>query len=110
MRMITGFLSPTEGSIKVCDNDVGKYPIEIKEKIGYVPEGAPLYGEMTVLNFLKFIADVRKIPKTKKDDAIDNAIKKLGLELVLFQQLETLSKGYKEELVCHRLFFMILMF
>ena len=95
MRMITGFLSPTKGSIKVCDNDVAKYPLEIKEKIGYVPEGAPLYGEMTVLNFLKFIADVRKIPKTKKDDAIDNAIKKLGLELVLFQQLETLSKGYK---------------
>ena len=95
MRMITGFLSPTEGSIKVCDNDVAKYPLEIKEKIGYVPEGAPLYGEMTVLNFLKFIADVRKIPKTKKDDAIDNAINKLGLELVLFQQLETLSKGYK---------------
>ena len=95
MRMITGFLSPTEGSIKVCDNDVAKYPLEIKEKIGYVPEGAPLYGEMTVLNFLKFIADVRKIPKTKKDDAIDSAIKKLGLELVLFQQLETLSKGYK---------------
>ena len=95
MRMITGFLSPTKGSIKVCDNDVAKYPLEIKEKIGYVPEGAPLYGEMTVLNFLKFIADVRKIPKTKKDDAIDNAIKKLGLELVLFHQLETLSKGYK---------------
>ena len=95
MRMITGFLSPTKGSIKVCDHDVAKYPLEIKEKIGYVPEGAPLYGEMTVLNFLKFIADVRKIPKTKKDDAIDSAIKKLGLELVLFQQLETLSKGYK---------------
>jgi len=95
MRMITGFLSPTKGSIKVCDNDVAKYPLNIKEKIGYVPEGAPLYGEMTVLNFLKFIADVRKIPKTKKDDAIDSAIKKLGLELVLFQQLETLSKGYK---------------
>ena len=95
MRMITGFLSPTKGSIKVCDNDVAKYPLEIKEKIGYVPEGAPLYGEMTVLNFLKFIADVRKIPTTKKDDAIDSAIKKLGLELVLFQQLETLSKGYK---------------
>ena len=95
MRMITGFLSPTKGSIKVCDNDVAKYPLDIKEKIGYVPEGAPLYGEMTVLNFLKFIADVRKIPKTKKDDAIDSAIKKLGLELVLFQQLETLSKGYK---------------
>ena len=63
--------------------------------IGYVPEGAPLYGEMTVLNFLKFIADVRKIPSSKLDMAIENAVKKLGLELVLYQQLETLSKGYK---------------
>lgn len=95
MRMITGFLAPTKGKISVCGNDVAENPIEIKEKIGYVPEGAPLYGEMTVMNFLKFIADVRKIPKSKVDDAIHNAIKKLGLELVLYQQVETLSKGYK---------------
>jgi ABC-2 type transport system ATP-binding protein len=95
MRMITGFLSPTKGKISVCGNDVAENPIEIKEKIGYVPEGAPLYGEMTVINFLKFIADVRKIPKNKIDNAIHNAIKKLGLELVLYQQVETLSKGYK---------------
>ena len=95
MRMITGFLSPTKGKILVCGNDVAENPIEIKEKIGYVPEGAPLYGEMTVINFLKFIADVRKIPKNKIDNAIHNAIKKLGLELVLYQQVETLSKGYK---------------
>ena len=95
MRMITGFLSPTKGKILVCGNDVAENPIEIKEKIGYVPEGAPLYGEMTVINFLKFIADVRKIPKNKIDGAIHNAIKKLGLELVLYQQVETLSKGYK---------------
>jgi ABC-2 type transport system ATP-binding protein len=95
MRMITGFLAPTKGKISVCGNDVAENPIEVKEKIGYVPEGAPLYGEMTVMNFLKFIADVRKIPKNKVDDAIHNAIKKLGLELVLYQQVETLSKGYK---------------
>ena len=95
MRMITGFLSPTEGNINVCGNDVAKYPLQIKEKIGYVPEGAPLYGEMTVLNFLNFIAQVRKIPKEKVASSIDNAVKKLGLELVLYQQLETLSKGYK---------------
>ena len=95
MRMITGFLTPTKGKISVCGNDVAENPIEIKEKIGYVPEGAPLYGEMTVMNFLKFIADVRKIPKNKVDNAIHNAIKKLGLELVLYQQVETLSKGYK---------------
>ena len=95
MRMITGFLAPTKGKISVCGNDVAENPIEIKEKIGYVPEGAPLYGEMTVMNFLKFIADVRKIPKNKVDNAIHNAIKKLGLELVLYQQVETLSKVYK---------------
>ena len=95
MRMITGFLSPTKGNISVCGHDVSEYPIEIKEKIGYVPEGAPLYGEMTVMNFLKFIANIRKIPKNKINDAIHNVIKKLGLELVLYQQVETLSKGYK---------------
>ena len=95
MRMITGFLSPTKGNISVCGHDVSEYPIEIKEKIGYVPEGAPLYGEMTVMNFLKFIAKIRKIPKNKINDAIHNVIKKLGLELVLYQQVETLSKGYK---------------
>ena len=95
MRMITGFLSPTKGNISVCGHDVSEYPIEIKEKIGYVPEGAPLYGEMTVMNFLKFIANIRKIPKNKINDSIHNVIKKLGLELVLYQQVETLSKGYK---------------
>ena len=95
MRMITGFLAPTAGSIKVCGNNVSQYPIAIKEKIGYVPEGAPLYGEMTVLKFLHFIADIRKIPKNRIDKAINGAIKKLGLDLVLYQQVETLSKGYK---------------
>jgi ABC-2 type transport system ATP-binding protein len=95
MRMITGFLFPTKGKISVCGHDVSENPIAIKEKIGYVPEGAPLYGEMTVMNFLRFIADIRKIPKNKVNDAIHSAIKKLGLELVLYQQIETLSKGYK---------------
>ena len=63
MRMITGFLPATSGSIKVCGNSVHKEPIAVKEKIGYVPEGAPLYGEMTVISFLKFISSIRKIKK-----------------------------------------------
>ena len=58
MRMITGFLPATSGSIKVCGNSVHKEPIAVKEKIGYVPEGAPLYGEMTVISFLKFISSI----------------------------------------------------
>ena len=54
MRMITGFLPPSSGTVKICNYDVSNFPIKAKEKIGYVPEGAPLYGEMTVLSFLKF--------------------------------------------------------
>ena len=95
MRMITGFLPATSGSIKVCGNSVHKQPIAIKEKIGYVPEGAPLYGEMTVISFLKFISSIRKIKKEYIEKSINNAIDKLGLEKVLYQQIETLSKGYK---------------
>ena len=95
MRMITGFLPATSGSIKVCGNSVYKEPIAVKEKIGYVPEGAPLYGEMTVISFLKFISSIRKIKKEYIEKSINNAIDKLGLEKVLYQQIETLSKGYK---------------
>ena len=95
MRMITGFLPATSGSIKVCGNSVHKEPIAVKEKIGYVPEGAPLYGEMTVISFLKFISSIRKIKKEYIEKSINNAIDKLGLEKVLYQQIETLSKGYK---------------
>ena len=95
MRMITGFLPATSGSIKVCGNSVNKEPIAVKEKIGYVPEGAPLYGEMTVISFLKFISSIRKIKKEYIEKSINNAIDKLGLEKVLYQQIETLSKGYK---------------
>ena len=95
MRMITGFLPATSGSIKVCGNSVHKEPIAVKEKIGYVPEGAPLYGEMTVISFLIFISSIRKIKKEYIEKSINNAIDKLGLEKVLYQQIETLSKGYK---------------
>ena len=95
MRMITGFLPPSSGTVKICNYDVSNFPIKAKEKIGYVPEGAPLYGEMTVLSFLKFISGIRKVKKEKTVDLINNAINKLGLENVLYQQIETLSKGYK---------------
>tara|TARA_B100000686_G_scaffold143292_1_gene150812 strand:+ start:10004 stop:10735 length:732 start_codon:yes stop_codon:yes gene_type:complete len=95
MRMITGFIPATTGEVYVCDNDISKFPILAKEKIGYVPEGAPLYGEMTVLSFLKFISSIRKIDKNKVNESINNAIEKLGLEKVLYQQIDTLSKGYK---------------
>jgi len=95
MRMITGFLSPSSGDVLISNLNIQEFPLSAKKQIGYVPEGAPLYGEMTVLNFLKFIFNLRKNENFNDDKSIYIAIDKLGLEKVLYQQIETLSKGYK---------------
>ena len=95
MKMITGFLEPTSGSISVCDFDILENPIEAKRKIGYLPEGAPLYGEMTVIGFLNFIADIRQMHGDYRNKRIEEVIEKIHLEAVRNQSLETLSKGYK---------------
>ena len=60
MKMITGFLEPTSGTVEVNGHDVLENPLSVKRSIGYLPEGAPAYGEMTVKNFLNFIADIRQ--------------------------------------------------
>lgn len=104
MKMITGFLEPTAGSISVCGYDILEDPITVKEKIGYLPEGAPLYGEMTVISFLDFIADVRGYKGEEKKKRIEDVIKKINLESVRYQTLETLSKGFKRRVgVAHSL-------
>lgn len=95
MKMVTGFLEPTNGSITVCGNDIHEYPIKVKKKIGYLPEGAPLYSEMTVLSFLNFIADVRGLTTPYRDKRIEEVIRKINLESVRHQTLDTLSKGFK---------------
>ena len=95
MRMITGFLPPTSGQIMISKHNIQEFPILTKKKIGYVPEGAPLYGEMTVYNFLKFIFNLRKSDTFNDGSSIDLSIDRLGLEKVLYQQIDTLSKGYK---------------
>ncbi|NKB49859.1 MAG: ATP-binding cassette domain-containing protein [Alphaproteobacteria bacterium] len=95
MKMATGYLSPTSGAIKVCGNDVRQHPIEIKRRIGYLPEGAPLYGEMTPHSLLNFVSDVRQLSREQRRNGIDHAVESLHLERVLHQPIETLSKGYK---------------
>lgn len=95
MKMITGFLEPTAGTVTVCDHDILEDPIAAKKKIGYLPEGAPLYGEMTVTSFLNFIADVRGMTGTWREQRIEDVIQKINLQAVRNQTLETLSKGYK---------------
>jgi ABC-2 type transport system ATP-binding protein len=95
MKMITGFLTPTAGTISVCGHDVETNPLAAKACMGYLPEGAPSYGEMTVRGFLEFIADIRGLPADKRRVRLEDVIARLQLESVLEQMIETLSKGFK---------------
>ena len=95
MKMITGFLTPTSGSIRVCGHDVQANPIAAKTCMGYLPEGAPSYAEMTVRGFLDFIANVRNLTGDQRKRRLDDVIQRLALQSVLEQAIETLSKGFK---------------
>jgi len=95
MKMITGFLAPTSGTVRVCGHDVLDDPIAVKANLGYLPEGAPAYADMTPDSFLKFIADIRGISGREKQLAIDSAADRAQIQHVMFQPIETLSKGYK---------------
>lgn len=95
MKMVTGFLSPTAGTAVVCGKDVTRDPIAVKRHIGYLPEGAPLYEDMTPSGMLSFVADVRGLSGAERRNGIDNAVDKLQLDEVFNQQIGTLSKGFK---------------
>ena len=95
MKMITGYLTPDLGSVTVCGHDVSQEPIAAKEAIGYLPEGAPAYPEMTPLSFLRFIAEVRDLQGAKAKSAIAEAVARTDLAAVIDQQIDTLSKGFK---------------
>ncbi len=95
MRMITGFLEPDQGTAKICGIDVQEHPQAAKSMLGYLPEGAPLYAEMTPRSFLTFIADIRGLDRNERKAKIAAAVERTGLKSVLDQRIETLSKGYK---------------
>jgi ABC-2 type transport system ATP-binding protein len=95
MRMIAGFIAPTNGSASICGHDVATEPLAAKSVLGYLPEGAPTYGEMTVAGFLDFIADLRALDGEHRKTRLDYVIGRLQLEPVLQQTIETLSKGFK---------------
>jgi ABC-2 type transport system ATP-binding protein len=95
MRMIAGFITPTSGSASICGHDIASEPLAAKSALGYLPEGAPCYGEMTVGGFLAFIADLRALEGATRKTRLDYVTAKLELEPVLEQTIETLSKGFK---------------
>ena len=95
MKMITGFLEPTDGTVLVNGHDVMTDPISVKASIGYLPEGAPGYAEMTVIRFLEFVAEIRGLDGAERQQRIDKVVDLIHLDSVLEQTIETLSKGFK---------------
>ena len=95
MKMITGFLTPTSGSVKVKGHDVGEQPLAAKQAIGYLAEGAPAYPDMTPITFLEFIARVRGFKGAELTRRVHTAIDKANLRSVARKKIDTLSKGFK---------------
>jgi ABC-2 type transport system ATP-binding protein len=95
LRMVTGYFPPTQGTVSIDGANIERNEIDAKAKIGYLPEAAPLYSDMTVEGFLRFAGEMRGIPTADLDTAVDKAIKTTFLEPVRHQSVDTLSKGYR---------------
>ena len=95
MRMIAGFIAPSEGQVSVCGHDIERQAVAAKSCMGYLPEGAPSYGEMTVAEFLDFVADVRGLKGEQRRQRRTVVVDRLGLGPVIHQVVETLSKGFR---------------
>jgi ABC-2 type transport system ATP-binding protein len=96
LRMLTGFLQPTAGSIHVKDYSIDEHPLEIKKILGYLPESAPLYHDMLVFDYLNYVADIRGIENDRKLKRIRKLADLCGINEVMHQPIDELSKGYKQ--------------
>lgn len=99
MRMITGFLPPTSGTALIGGDDITKDSLSAKKKIGYLPENAPTYPDMTVIGFLNFVAEIRGFSGRERSQRIEETIERCFLSDVRFQTISTLSKGFNQR-VC----------
>jgi len=95
MRMITGFLPATSGTVRIGGMDLLEDELRAKSKMGYLPESAPLYNDMSVQGFLRFAAEIRGYDGAKRDKAVDRVVEMCFLQAVLQQSIDTLSKGYR---------------
>lgn len=96
MNMITGFIEPTEGSIKVNGFDIMKKSLKAKKQIGYMPENVPLYSELTVKEFVSYMAELKLVERKIRKQEVEEAIKETGLEEVKNKLIRNLSRGYKQ--------------
>lgn len=98
MRIITGYMPPTDGTVRVADFDIMENPMKAKRRIGYLPENPPLYNDMTVEGYLDFIADLKKVPGKNKKSKIDLAMERCGITDVRKRLIGNLSKGYRQRI------------
>jgi len=96
MRVITGFLSPDEGTVEIDNVSIKTNPIQVQSKIGYLPENNPLYKEMLVSEMLEFSADMRNLTKSERKDSIDFSVNAANIKDVYYKPISELSKGYKQ--------------
>ncbi|MCL2319218.1 MAG: ABC transporter ATP-binding protein [Treponema sp.] len=96
MNILTGYLSSTEGTVKVDGQDILEYPTEIKRKIGYLPENPPLYLDMTVREYLGFVGEIKGIPAKEKKEKMNQIMETVGITDVSGRLIKNLSKGYKQ--------------
>jgi ABC-2 type transport system ATP-binding protein len=96
MRMITGFIPPSSGTVRVAGYDVLENPQEAKAQIGYLCENPPVYREMVVRSYLRFVSDIKRVPRARRAALVDRAIRLCGLEEVAHRVIGHLSKGYRQ--------------
>lgn len=96
MNMITGFIEPTEGQIIVNGNDISKNPKKAKKQIGYMPENVPLYYELTVKEFVNYMAELKFVKRQERKSEVEKVIKETGLQEVQKKLIRNLSRGYKQ--------------
>jgi len=95
MRMLACFLDPDGGEASICGCDVRRRPLKVKRSLGYLAENSPLYDEMTVSSFLRFVCDARGIARRDRREAVERAVRLCALQSVIHQTVETLSKGFR---------------
>jgi len=96
MRILTGFLPPTDGTAVIAGYDIFEEPLAARRSIGYLPEILPLYPEMTVESFLNYVVRINDVPRAKRRSAVERAIERCGLESVHRRVIGTLSKGFRQ--------------
>jgi ABC-2 type transport system ATP-binding protein len=96
MKILTCFIAPTQGQVKVAGHDVGEHPLEVRRKVGYLPENAPLYRDMRVGEYLEFVGRVRGMAPGARRQGAARVVERCGLGDVVEQEIRTLSKGYRQ--------------